>query len=60
MQLIKVLFDSCTRRGLIVDVANVLVESHCSCGMMRQDRHMVTTEPAALCTHHSTAPTLKG
>lgn len=47
------------RRGMMVDVANVLEQSHCSCGMMRQDRHKVKTDPAALCTHHSTAPPRK-
>lgn len=51
---------SAIRRGLLRDVNETLVESVCgSCGKKRGREHKITKEPALLCTHHPTAPSLK-
>lgn len=54
------LFEMCIKGGLVNDARLVHVEPYCgSCGCERDERHVVTKEPAVLYTHHPSAPTMR-
>ena len=60
MAMMRTLLASASRRGIMINVEDTLVDPTCgSCGQRRQERHHVVKEPGLLHTHHPTAPPLK-